>query len=239
MKSPKGPEYKRVMLKLSGEAIGSADAASFDAGRIAHVVREIADVRGAGISVAVVIGGGNILRGRDVTGGDRIAADAAGMFATVINGLVLANALEQQGIEAALFTAVGGGRFVREYAPADARRTFDQGAVTICAGGTGNPFFTTDTAAALRALELGADALVKGTKVDGIYSADPETDAGAQRYDRLSYKEVIARNLEVMDLTAVSLCMARKLPIVVFDAFGAGNFLRVLQGEPIGTVVRE
>jgi len=229
------------MLKLSGEALGSPDGVSFDAERVAHVVREIADAHAAGVSVAVVIGGGNILRGRDVAGAgvDRIAADAAGMFATVMNGLVLASALEREGVEAALFSAVGGGRFVRGYAPAEARRAFDEGAVTLCAGGTGNPFFTTDTAAALRAVELGADALVKGTKVDGVYSADPETDAGAQRCDRLSYREVIERSLEVMDLTAVGLCMTHGLPIVVFDAFGAGNFLRVLQGEPVGTVVGE
>lgn len=241
MEPPSGPPYKRVMLKLSGEAIGSAQGVSFDAQRVAHVVREIADARAAGVSVAIVIGGGNILRGRDITGAgvNRITADAAGMFATVLNGLVLSSALEQQGVDAALFTAIGSGRFVPEYAPADARRAFDRGAVTICVGGTGNPFFTTDTAAALRAVELGAQALLKGTKVDGVYSADPKTDAAAQRYDRLSYQEVIARDLEVIDLTAVSLCMTNRLPIVVFNAFGSGNFLRVLQGEPVGTVVGE
>ena len=229
------------MLKLSGEALGAAGGRSFEPSRLGHITTEIAEVAQAGVSLAIVIGAGNLVRGRDITDTrvDRLTADAAGIYATIINGLVLAGALEQRGVPAALFSAVGAGRFVSEYATAPARDALDNGRVTLCVGGTGNPYFTTDTAAALRAVELGADALLKGTKVDGVYSADPNTCDSAQRFDRLTYRDVIDRSLEVMDLTAVSLCRENRLPIAVFNVFEKGNLLRATRGEAIGTLVTE
>ena len=233
--------YNRVILKLSGQAVGEADGVSFDRAKIEHVSREIAELKEAGVTAGVVIGGGNIVRGRRIAGAgvDHLTADTMGMFATVINGLVLADGLRQYGVPAEVFTAVGAGKHVREYSVASAKEALARGLVVLSVGGTGNPLFTTDMAAALRAVELDADALLKGTKVDGIYTSDPQRHKDAKRLCRLSYDDVLDKRLEVMDMTAVRLCMTNNLPIVVFDVFKPGNLARVAQGEKIGTVVGE
>jgi len=232
---------RRVLLKLSGEAIGPAGGLGIDAAAIRYVAAELAGAVAEGAGVAVVLGAGNLVRGRDLRAAPiaRSDADRIGMLGTIMNGVALRGALAEAGVPAALFTATpiqGVGEAF------DVRRAVDAitaGGVAILAGGTGHPYFTTDTAAALRALELGAQALLKGTKVDGVYSADPVSDSGAVRYDRLSFDEVLARGLAVMDQTAVALCRENRLPIVVFDLFEPGNVARAVRGEPIGTTVGE
>jgi uridylate kinase len=233
--------YQRILLKLSGEALGSPDSGDgIDPGQVQGIARQVARVVGVGVEVALVCGGGNILRGAEFSklGGHRATADYMGMLGTVINALALSDAIEQQGVETRVMTALEirqvAEPFVRRRADAHLRR----GKVVLLAAGTGNPFFTTDTAAALRANELGCEVLLKATKVDGVYSADPKLDPTATRYDELTYMEVLERDLRVMDGTAITLCKENDLPVVVFDLFQEGNLERVVRGEAIGTTIR-
>ena len=231
--------YKRILLKLSGEALMGDDAYGINRSTIVRIVREVQEVTQLGCEVAIVIGGGNIFRG--VAGGsvgmDRATADYMGMLATVMNALALADTMRQEGITARVMSAIAIEQVVEPYVRPKALQYLEEGKVVIFAAGTGNPFFTTDTAGALRAVEIGADVIIKATKVDGIYSADPLRDASAVRLDRVSYIDGLNRRLEVMDTTAISLCMENKLPIVVFDLTRPGNIARIVCGEPVGSVV--
>ncbi|MFH0962510.1 MAG: UMP kinase [Planctomycetota bacterium] len=233
--------YKRAVLKVSGEAFGGRFRNGLSAQAVKVLAGEIAAARRRGTELAVVMGGGNIVRGRELVkeGVRRLTADSAGMFATVVNGLILCDALDRLGVEAVALTAVGEGPHVERYSPDRAARELAQGRIVLCLGGTGNPFFTTDTAAALRAAELDAQVLLKATTVDAVYSADPKTAKKARRFERIRYAEVIRQGLAVMDLTAVSLCEANGIPVIVFDAFRKGNLVRVLRGEHIGTLIGE
>jgi uridylate kinase len=232
------PAFERVVLKLSGEAFAGPDSA-VDAGTISSMAAQIAEVARDGVGVAVVVGGGNIWRGKahEAAGMDRATADYMGMLATVINALALQDALERIGAESRVQTAIQMQQIAEPYIRRRAIRHLEKGRVVIFGAGTGNPYFTTDTTAALRAVEIGAQAILKATKVDGIYSADPFKDATATRFERLGYLEVLQRGLEVMDNTALTLCMDNRLPIVVFDMNTSGNIRRVVWGEPIGTYV--
>lgn len=232
------PAYRRILLKLSGEAFASKES-SIDVGTTAAMAEEVAQVARLGISVAVVCGGGNIWRGKahEAAGMDRATADYMGMLATVINALALQDALERIGIASRVQTAIQMQQIAEPYIRRRAIRHLEKGRVVIFGAGTGNPYFTTDTTAALRAVEIGADAILKATKVDGVYSADPFKDSSASRFSRLGYLEVLQRGLEVMDSTALTLCMDNALPIVVFDMNVPGNIRRVVFGEPIGTLV--
>ena len=228
--------YGRVLLKLSGESLMGEQHYGIDPGRLGEYARQIKD---RGVQVAIVIGGGNIFRGVQgaAKGFDRVKGDQMGMLATVINSLALSSALEAEGCASQVFTALNMYPIGDYYSSRKAIEAMERGVVAIVAGGTGNPFFTTDTGAALRAVEIGADAMFKGTRVDGIYTADPEKDPSATKFDRISYDEVVARGLRVMDLTATALCKENGMPIVVFDMDTPGNLARVLDGENIGTVV--
>ena len=210
-----------------------------DPGRLGEYARQIKEAADRGVQVAIVIGGGNIFRGVQgaAKGFDRVKGDQMGMLATVINSLALSSALEAEGCASQVFTALNMYPIGDYYSSRKAIEAMERGVVAIVAGGTGNPFFTTDTGAALRAVEIGADAMFKGTRVDGIYTADPEKDPSATKFDRISYDEVVARGLRVMDLTATALCKENGMPIVVFDMDTPGNLARVLDGENIGTVV--
>lgn len=232
-------KYHRVLLKLSGESLAGAQGHGIDSQRLNDYVNQIADVVRSGVEVAIVIGGGNIFRGMQGAskGFDRVKGDQMGMLATVINSLALSSALEAEGCASQVFTALNMYPIGDYYSSRKAIEAMERGVVAIVAGGTGNPFFTTDTGAALRAVEIGADAMFKGTRVDGIYTADPEKDPAATKFDRISYDEVVARGLRVMDLTATALCKENGMPIVVFDMDTPGNLARVLDGENIGTVV--
>lgn len=230
--------YRSVLLKLSGEALGR-EGHGLDRPAIDLIAGQIAEVARGGVALAVVVGGGNILRGRDVadTVSVRATADQMGMLATMINGLALMDGLERAGCEARLMSAVSAHQICEPFIRRRAIRHQQKGRVVVLAGGTGNPFFTTDTTAALRASELECDVLLKATKVDGVYDADPRKVPGAKRFERLAFREVIDRRLEVMDLTAITMCLDHRLPIVVFDVFRPGNLKRVVAGEPIGTTV--
>jgi uridylate kinase len=232
--------YRRVLVKLSGEALMGAQNFGIDRGVAGQIAREIAEIRALGVELAIVIGGGNIFRGvkASAVGMDRAQADYMGMLATVINGLALQDALEQEGVHTRVVTAIEMRAVAEPFIRRRAVRHLEKGRVVVFAAGTGNPYFTTDTAAALRAMEIKAEVILKATKVDGIYSADPVTDPGATKFDTLSYLDVLDRRLKVMDATAVSLCMDNKLPIVVFNLRVAGNMKRAIMGEPIGTTVR-
>jgi uridylate kinase len=232
------PKYKRVLLKISGEAFAGNDS-GVDVNTTRAMADEIADVARAGVSVAVVVGGGNIWRGKvhEQAGMDRATADYMGMLATVINALALQDALERMGVPSRVQTAIAMHQIAEPYIRRRAMRHLEKGRVVIFAAGTGNPYFTTDTTAALRAVEIGADAILKATKVDGIYSADPKKDPNATRFERLDYMDVLQRGLDVMDSTAMALCMDNKLPIIVFDMSVPGNIRRVIFGDQIGTVV--
>jgi uridylate kinase len=233
-----GAVYERVLLKISGEAFGGTES-SVDAVTTAWMAEQIAEVSRAGVSVAVVVGGGNIWRGKahEAGGMDRATADYMGMLATVINALALQDALERIGVASRVQTAIQMQQIAEPYIRRRAIRHLEKGRVVIFGAGTGNPYFTTDTTAALRAVELGAQAILKATKVDGIYSADPMRDLTATRFTSIDYLEVLQRGLEVMDSTALTLCMDNGLPIVVFNMNVAGNIRRVVFGEPIGTIV--
>ena len=233
------PVYRRIVLKLSGEALAGSQGYGIDPPVLDRVGADIRDVIDLGVQVAVVIGGGNIFRGiaASAAGMDRATADYMGMLATIINALALQDALEKAGLQTRVLSAIEMRAVAEPYIRRRAIRHLEKGRVVIFAAGTGNPFFTTDTAGALRAVEIGADAIVKATKVDGIYSADPQKDPSARRIDKVSYIEVLNRGLGVMDTTAISLCMDNKLPIVVFDLTRPGNIKRLVLGEPVGSIV--
>jgi uridylate kinase len=233
------PVYRRVVLKFSGEVLAGALGYGIDPPVLERVAAEVREVAALGVQVAIVIGGGNIFRGvaASATGMDRATADYMGMLATVINALALQDGLEKAGLQTRVLSAIEMRAVAEPYIRRRAIRHLEKGRVVIFAAGTGNPFFTTDTAGALRAVEIGADAIMKATKVDGIYSADPKRDASAVRLPRLTYREVLRQGLEVMDAAAISLCMDNKLPIVVFDLTKAGNITRIVRGEPVGSVV--
>ncbi len=233
------PAYRRVVLKLSGEALAGSQGYGLDPSVLVRVGAEVRDVTELGVQLAIVIGGGNIFRGVAASAGgmERATADYMGMLATIINALALQDALEKAGCQTRVLSAIEMRAVAEPYIRRRAIRHLEKGRVVIFAAGTGNPFFTTDTAGALRAVEIGADAILKATKVDGIYSADPARDAGAERLARVTYIEVLNRRLEVMDTTAISLCMDNKLPIVVFDLTRPGNIARIVCGEPVGSVV--
>ncbi len=232
-------KYKRVLLKLSGESLGGEDSKGIDEKMLATYAKQVADVVKAGVQVAIVVGGGNIFRGLSGTGKgfDRVGGDRMGMLATVINSLGLSMAIKSAGVDAHVYTSTPMRPIAEYYTRDNAVEAMESGAVALIAGGTGNPFFTTDSAAALRACEIGADALLKGTRVDGVYTADPEKDPTAVKYDHLSFDKAMADNLKVMDSTAFALCKDNKMPIIVFDMNREGNLERLLKGEAIGTVV--
>lgn len=231
--------YGRVLLKLSGESLMGEQHYGIDPGRLGEYARQIKEAADRGVQVAIVIGGGNIFRGVQgaAKGFDRVKGDQMGMLATVINSLALCSALTALDQAARVYTAINMFPIGEQYSKWKAIEALNRGEVAIIAGGTGNPFFTTDTGSALRAVEVEADVMLKGTRVDGIYTADPEKDPSATKFDRISYDEVVARGLRVMDLTATALCKENGMPIVVFDMDTPGNLARVLDGENIGTVV--
>ena len=233
------PVYRRIVLKLSGEALAGTQGYGIDPPVLDRVGAEVRDVTELGVQVAIVIGAGNIFRGIAASAGgmDRATADYMGMLATIINALALQDSLEKAGLQTRVLSAIEMRAVAEPYIRRRAIRHLEKGRVVIFAAGTGNPFFTTDTAGALRAVEIGADAIVKATKVDGIYSADPKKDPMARRIEKVTYIEVLNRGLGVMDTTAISLCMDNKLPIVVFDLTRPGNIKRLVLGEPVGSVV--
>jgi uridylate kinase len=233
------PVYKRVLLKLSGEALMGDQPFGVDPDVAAQIARDVAEIQALGVETAIVIGGGNIFRGlaASARGMDRATADYMGMLATVINALALQDALEQHGVVTRVVTAIEMRAVAEPFIRRRAIRHLEKGRVVIFAAGTGNPYFTTDTAAALRAMEIKAEVIMKATKVDGIYTADPMVDTAATKYDTISYLQVLERQLKVMDATAISLCMDNRLPIVVFDLRQPGNIRRVVLGERIGTTV--
>jgi uridylate kinase len=233
------PAYRRVLLKLSGEALAGRQGYGIDPEILAGVAEEIGEVVRLGVQVAVVIGGGNIFRGLAASAGgmERATGDYMGMLATVINALALQDAIEKAGVPTRVLSAIEMRAVAEPYIRRRAMRHLEKGRVVVFAAGTGNPFFTTDTAGALRAVEIGAEAIFKATRVDGIYTADPEKDPSAVKLERLSYIEVLNRGLGVMDTTAISLCMENKLPIVVFDLTRRGNIRRIVMGELVGSSV--
>jgi len=232
--------YKRILLKLSGEALMGEDSYGINQGMISRIVSEIGEVVASGVQVAIVIGGGNIFRGvaPAAAGMDRATADYMGMLATVMNAMALSDAMNQHGIECRVQSALNLEQVAEPYIRGKALRYLEEGKVVIFGAGTGNPFFTTDTAAALRGVEMDAEVVIKATKVDGVYTADPNKDPAATRYDQLSFDEAIARDLKVMDATALALCRDQKLPIIVFSIFKQGALKRVVLGEDEGTLVR-
>jgi uridylate kinase len=234
-----GPAYRRVLLKLSGEALAGGHGYGIDPDTLGRIAAEIREVVGLGVELAVVIGGGNIFRGIAASAGgmDRATGDYMGMLATVINALALQDAVEKAGVATRVLSAIEMRAVAEPYIRRRAMRHLEKGRVVVFAAGTGNPFFTTDTAGALRAVEIGAEAILKATKVDGIYTSDPTSDPGAERLARVGYIEVLNRGLQVMDTTAITLCMDNKLPIVVFDLTQRGNIRRIVMGEPVGSVV--
>jgi uridylate kinase len=232
-------KYKRIILKLSGESLVGSKQYGIDENRLNDYARQISEIAGMGIQIAIVIGGGNIFRGLSGTaqGIDRVKGDQMGMLATVINSLALSSALEREGTKARVFTATRMEPIGRYYSKEEAIETLQKGEIAIVSGGTGNPFFTTDTASALRGVELETDVMLKGTRVDGIYTADPEKDPNAVRFDEITYDEVYKRGLKIMDLTATALAKDNKLPIIVFNMDTVGNLMKVLSGKKIGTLV--
>jgi uridylate kinase len=233
------PIYKRVLLKLSGEALMGDQQFGVDPAVATRIAHDVGAIQALGVETAIVIGGGNIFRGlaASARGMDRATADYMGMLATVINALALQDALEQQDVMTRVVTAIEMRAVAEPFIRRRAIRHLEKGRVVIFAAGTGNPYFTTDTAAALRAMEIKAEVILKGTKVDGVYTADPVLDPSATKYQTISYLQVLERQLKVMDSTAISLCMDNKLPIVVFNLRQAGSISRVVLGEPIGTTV--
>lgn len=231
--------YKRILLKLSGESLMGEQGYGIDSKRLGDYAAQIKAIVGKGVETAIVIGGGNIFRGLQGAskGFDRVKGDQMGMLATVINSLALSSALESAGQPAKVFTAVNMFPIGEHYSKWKAIDAMKNGSVAIIAGGTGNPFFTTDTGSALRGIEVEADVMFKGTRVDGIYTADPEKDPSAVKFDRISYQEIYRRGLKVMDLTATALCQENNLPIVVFNMDKYGNLEKVIDGENIGTTV--
>jgi uridylate kinase len=232
-------KYKRILLKLSGESLMGNRQYGIDNAQVLQYAHDIKNVYDAGIEIAVVVGGGNIFRGlsAEKSGMERAQADYMGMLATVINCMALQNALESIGVDTRLQSAIKMEQICEPYIRRRAMHHLEVGKIVIFGAGTGNPYFTTDTAASLRAIEIKADVVLKGTRVDGIYTADPEKDPTATRYDEISFQEVYDKGLNVMDMTAITLCRENKLPIIVFDMNESGNFMKIAQGEPIGTLV--
>ena len=239
MTSPPGPAYKRVLLKLSGEALMGNENYGIDPAVATQIARDIAEIQGMGVETAIVIGGGNIFRGvaASARGMDRATADYMGMLATVINALALQDALEKQSIHTRVQSAIEMNQVAEPFIRRRAIRHLEKGRVVIFAGGTGNPYFSTDTAASLRAMEIKADVILKATKVDGIYDADPMLVKDATKFTEITYMEVLKRGLKVMDSTAISLCKDNNLPIIIFNLNRHGNIRKVLSGEKIGSLV--
>src|SRR6202163_3513002 len=237
--APARPAYKRVLLKLSGEALMGEQNYGIDPIVATQIAKDVAEIQGMGVETAIVIGGGNIFRGvaASARGMDRATADYMGMLATIINALALQDALEQQGVVTRVVTAIEMRAVAEPFIRRRAIRHLEKGRVVVFGAGTGNPYFSTDTAAALRAMEIKADVILKATKVDGIYTADPMLDKTATRYEKISYLEVIDKGLKVMDATAITMCMDNRLPIIVFNLRTPGNLRRTIMGEPIGSVV--
>lgn len=233
--------YQRILLKLSGEILAGEGGHGIDETVMARIADQIRDVHALGVQVGIVTGGGNIFRGlaASTRGMDRVGADYMGMLATVINGLALQHALEKRGLYTRVMSAIEMNRVCEPYIRRRAVRHLEKGRVVVLAAGTGNPYFTTDTAAALRAIEVGADVILKATKVDGVYSSDPVLEPSATFFPKISYLDILNRGLKVMDSTAISLCMDNRLPLVVFNVGEDGNLLRVVQGEDVGTLVGE
>lgn len=233
--------YKRVLIKLSGDILKGSENSGIDFRLVGRIAEEIKEVSQAGIEVCIVVGGGNLFRGSEAEkiGYDRIIADNMGMLSTVINAMAIQNALENTGTETRVMSAIGIQELVEPFIRRRAIRHLEKGRVVIFAGGTGNPYFTTDTAAALRATEVSAEIILKGTKVDGIYDRDPKLDNSAVRFGEIDYMKVIRQGLKVMDLTAITFCQDNHIPICVFDLTQEGNLWRVISGEKIGTMVKE
>lgn len=233
-------KYKRILLKLSGESLMGDKAFGIDNNRLASYAKQIKEIRDSGVQVAIVIGGGNIFRGVQAEEGgmDRTHGDYMGMLATMINSMALQAALESAGVQTRLQSAIEMKEISEPFIRRKAVRHLERGRVVIFGAGTGNPFFTTDSAASLRAIEINAEVILKGTRVDGIYSADPEKDPNATKYDTISFDDVYGKELKVMDMTAFTLCKENNLPIIVFDMDTPGNLQKVLDGEQVGTIVR-
>jgi uridylate kinase len=231
--------YKRIVLKLSGEALAGERGFGLDANKIAEITKELVDVHALGVEIGVVVGGGNIFRGvaEQAKEMDRVSADNMGMLSTVINAIALQDAIEKHGVPCRVMSAVVMNQLAEPYIRRRAERHLEKGRVVIFAAGTGNPYFSTDTAASLRAMEIKAEVLLKGTKVEGIYSADPVLCKDAVKYDEISYMEILQKGLKVMDLTAVSMCNDNKLPLIVFNMNQPGNIRRVVMGEKVGSLV--
>jgi len=238
---PSAPRYRRVLLKLSGEGLMGNREYGLDPAMVAMVAQEVKAVHSMGVQVCLVIGGGNIFRGVSAAaaGMDRASGDYMGMLATVINSLAMQSALERQGLQTRVQSAIPMTTVCEPYIRRRAARHMEKGRVVIFAAGTGNPFFTTDTAAALRAAEMGVDAMLKGTQVDGVYSADPHKHADAKRYDALNYMDVLARDLQVMDASAISLARENRIPIIVFDIHKPGAFAATMRGEGTFTIIKD
>jgi uridylate kinase len=236
-----GSAYQRILLKLSGEILAGRAGHGIDEQVMSDLADEIRAVHELGVQIGIVTGGGNIFRGlaASTRGMDRVGADYMGMLATVINGLALQHALEKRGLYTRVMSAIEMARVCEPYIRRRAVRHLEKGRIVVLAAGTGNPYFTTDTAAALRAIEIGADVILKATKVDGVYSEDPKLQPSATLFPQISYLDILNRGLKVMDSTAISLCMDNRLPLVVFNVSQRGNFLRLIRGEPVGTLVKE
>ena len=241
MKTAKRPKYRRILLKLSGEALGGPTGVNISPEAVQNMAAQIREVRELGVQVVVVVGGGNIFRGLSGSkrGIERATGDYMGMLATVINALALQDALEKIGVATRVQSAISMAQVAEAFIRRRAVRHLEKGRVVIFGGGTGNPYFSTDTAAALRANEIGAEVVLKATKVDGIYDSDPKENPKAKRYSRIAYSEALRKQLKVMDSTAFSLCMDNRMPIVVFDLFRPHNLKRVIMGERVGTLVTE
>ena len=233
-------KYKRILLKLSGESLMGERQYGIDNNQVLQYAHDIKNVYNKGVEIAIVVGGGNIFRGlsAEKSGMERAQADYMGMLATVINCMALQNALESIGVETRLQSAIKMEQICEPYIRRRAMHHLEVGKIVIFGAGTGNPYFTTDTAASLRAIEIKADVVLKGTRVDGIYTADPEKDATATRYDEITFQEVYDKGLNVMDMTAITLCQENKLPIIVFDMNKPGNFMKLAEGQAIGTLVK-
>ena len=233
-------KYSSILLKLSGESLGGKEGRGLDAQVLETYAREIKPLAEAGIRISIVVGGGNIFRGLKGTlnGYDRVHGDQMGMLATTINSIALADALQALGLKAIVYTATPMRPIARYYQRDEVLRKMEKGTIVLLSGGTGNPFFTTDSAAALRAVELGVDAVLKGTRVDGVYSDDPEKNPHATRFDSLTFDQVLEKNLRIMDMTAFTLCRENNMPIVVFDMNGKGNLQKVVNGQKTGTIIK-
>ena len=236
----KNMKYSSILLKLSGESLGGKEGRGLDAQVLETYAREIKPLAEAGIRISIVVGGGNIFRGLKGTlnGYDRVHGDQMGMLATTINSIALADALQALGLKAIVYTATPMRPIARYYQRDEVLSKMEKGTIVLLSGGTGNPFFTTDSAAALRAVELGVDAVLKGTRVDGVYSDDPEKNPHATRYDTLTFDQVLQKNLRIMDMTAFTLCRENNMPIVVFDMNSKGNLQKIVNGEKTGTIVK-